>query len=186
MQWYGKSNLLGTVADETIKGLRLRKSGILIGDRFLLNELFKEDRFNGWVQGEVLVFDDKIIPNARRDDFEKNAEYIFLIEKLKGIAIEISNEIRSASQLRGSKKNKLDTENIAEQTSIDMNVNEVSNTFKQDNLKEEFGDLFDKFDNEDDLGLCEKIEQILKEELNNDEVAFKIMGKIKNMIDKNK
>ena len=39
--WIGKCKLLGTVLDEEVKGLRLRKSGIMIGDRFLLNPIFK-------------------------------------------------------------------------------------------------------------------------------------------------
>jgi len=68
--WYMKSEFLGTIIDEN-QGLRFRKFNLQVGDRFLLNAFSKEERFNGWVQGEIYVFDDNLIPNARRDDFEK-------------------------------------------------------------------------------------------------------------------
>lgn len=103
--WYGKCNLLATLGEPLVKGLRMRKSGILVGDRFSLSNLFKEDRFNGWVQGEVIILDDEIIPNARRDDFEKNDAYKFLLDQLKTIAEEISMKIRNASKERNKKKN---------------------------------------------------------------------------------
>lgn len=183
--WYGKSNLFGTVADETVKGLRLRKSGILIGDRFLLNELFKEDRFNGWIQGEVLVFDDKIIPNARRDDFEKNDEYLFLLEKLKEVTSEISSEIRSASQLRALRKNQSET--VSQLNQLPMGINSVQHVSieKQTVSDDVCEELFDKLDdeNDDDIRLCENIERILKEELK-DDVVLRIIEKIKKMVDK--
>ena len=98
--WYGKNSLMGTIVEENIKALRVRKAGILIGDRFLLNEVFKEERFNGWVLGEVIIVDEDIIPNARRDDFEKNEEYLFLMKRLQIIGSEISHSIRKASKNR--------------------------------------------------------------------------------------
>lgn len=118
LAWYGKCDLKGTIVEDSIKGLRVRKSGILIGDRFLLNEIFKEERFNGWIIGEVIVLDRNIVPNARRDDFEKNDEYIFFINELKKLGNTISNEIREASKVRNTKTiNKdsfIETEDVCE------------------------------------------------------------------------
>ena len=37
--------------------------------------ILKEARFNGWTQGEIFIVTDKLIPNARRDDFEQNDAY---------------------------------------------------------------------------------------------------------------
>lgn len=100
--WYGKCSLKGTIVDDSVKGLRIRKSGLLIGNRFLANSMFKEDRFNGWVIGEIIVLDNELIPNARRDDFEKNDAYLFLVKELKKIGEKISNEIRIASSNRST------------------------------------------------------------------------------------
>ena len=59
--------------------------------------------FNGWTQGEIFIVTDKLIPNARRDDFEQNDAYYKLIEKLKsGVGLEITRTIREASLTRNN------------------------------------------------------------------------------------
>lgn len=123
--WYGKSSLKGTIVDESIKGLRIRKSGILIGDRALANPIFKEDRFNGWIIGEVLVFDDELIPNARRDDFEKNDAYLFFLKELKKVGEKISNEIRNSSNKRNKDNKKNIGSNIVRRESIFDNIDKL-------------------------------------------------------------
>ena len=102
--WYSKTNLLGGILDESIKGIRLRKENILIGDRSTLNKIFREERFNGWYQGEIFILDENIIPNARRDDFERNKHYISLFEDLKEIGSKLSKEIRFVSSERSKLK----------------------------------------------------------------------------------
>ena len=102
--WYAKSNFFGTLQDELIKCIRLRKGNILIGDKTTLNHIFKDERFNGWLFGELHVVSDKLIPNARRDELEKNAAYYSLIRDLKVWADGISTEIRKVSNQRNSDK----------------------------------------------------------------------------------
>lgn len=124
--WYGKNNLFGSITEDTLKGLRIRKSGLLIGDRFSANSIFKEDRFNGWVIGEIIILDKDIIPNARRDNFEKNDDYLFLMKKLSRIGEKISNEIRLAS------KNRNDNQQKAKNKSVTTNnSNNNSTIFKK-------------------------------------------------------
>lgn len=65
------TNFLGTVLDKDIKGIRIRQGNILIGDENTLRKCYKEERFNSWMVGELLVFNEDIIPNTRRDDYEK-------------------------------------------------------------------------------------------------------------------
>ena len=98
--WLGKTNYLGSIYDKTVKGLRLRKGNIQIGDGQTLNTIFKDARFNGWSIGEVFVSSTHLIPNARRDNFEKNPAYFVLIEQLQKVAAEITHEIRAASLKR--------------------------------------------------------------------------------------
>lgn len=99
--WYGDCNWYGSVSEHEISGIRVRKGNILIGDNRTLNSIFKEARFNGWTQGEIFVVTDKLIPNARRDDFEQTSEYFKFIEKLQdSIGSEITKKIREASSLR--------------------------------------------------------------------------------------
>lgn len=99
--WYGNCGWHGFLSDRELSGFRVRKGNILIGDSRTLNGIFKESRFNGWTQGEIFIVTDKLVPNARRDDFEQNEAYYKLIGALSnGVAIDIARAIREASQTR--------------------------------------------------------------------------------------
>ena len=100
--WIGVTNYLGSIYDKSIKGLRLRKGNILVGDHQTLNTIFKDARFNGWAIGEIYAIDQDLIPNARRDNFEKNSTYFSFIEQLTTIAAKITKDIRAASLSRNS------------------------------------------------------------------------------------
>ena len=99
--WYGNCGWYGFLSDRELSGFRVRKGNILIGDSRTLNGIFKESRFNGWTQGEIFIVTDKLVPNARRDDFEQNEAYYQFIDALSsGVAINIARAIREASQTR--------------------------------------------------------------------------------------
>lgn len=101
--WYGDCSWLGSLSEKEISGLRVRKGNILIGDNKTMNTIFREARFNGWTQGEIFVVTDKLIPNARRDDFEQNEAYYSFIETLsEGVGLEITRTIREASLTRNN------------------------------------------------------------------------------------
>lgn len=127
--WYGISNWLGSLSERAISGIRVRKGNILIGDNRTLNSIFKEARFNGWTQGELFVVTDKLIPNARRDDFEQNEAYYKLIEALReGIGTEISKAIREASSLRNDSSAKVIKEVQKQVNEATVQVNEGFNS----------------------------------------------------------
>jgi hypothetical protein len=99
--WYGNCGWYGFLSDRELSGFRIRKGNILIGDSKTMNGIFKEARFNGWTQGEIFIVTDKLVPNARRDDFEQNEAYYQLIDALStGVAADIAKAIREASQNR--------------------------------------------------------------------------------------
>lgn len=95
--WVATTSFLGSIYDRAIKGIRVRKGNILIGDGQTLNVAFKDARFNGWSIGEIFAMHPKLVPNARRDNFEKNPTYFTFIEKLTTLASSITKEIRNAS-----------------------------------------------------------------------------------------
>ena len=115
--WYGNCGWYGFLSDREISGFRVRKGNILIGDSRTLNGIFKE-----WTQGEIFIVTDKLVPNARRDDFEQNEAYYHLIDALSsGVAIDIARAIREASQTRNDPSAKVLKEmdkKISEATSI--------------------------------------------------------------------
>ncbi len=106
--WFAESGWYGTISEANLSGIRVRKGNILIGDSRTMNPVFKESRFNGWVQGEIFIVTDKLIPNARRDDFEQNEAYFKFMEELRnGVGTDISKLIREASGKRNDPSAKL-------------------------------------------------------------------------------
>jgi len=102
VSWVAHSNYIGTIVDKSIKGLRIRKGNMLIGDGQTLNTVFKDARFNGWTLGEVFVLAPDLLPNARRDHFEKTTTYFLFAEQMSAIAGDITKKIRSASATRNT------------------------------------------------------------------------------------
>lgn len=137
--WYAESGWYGTISEPTLSGIRIRKGNILIGDSRTMNIIFKEGRFNGWVQGEIFVVSDELIPNARRDDFEQNEAYYSFIEYLQNdIGSEIPRLIREASGKRNDVSGKIIRE--VEKTLVEAQ-NELKEGFNSSVDKERLSDL---------------------------------------------
>lgn len=118
--WLGKTSYFGSIYDKSVKGLRLRKGNIQIGDRQTLNTVFKDARFNGWSIGEIFVSSPQLIPNARRDNFEKTPVYFLLTEQLQKFGTEITREIRAASLKRNRElSEELEKAKVPVQNAID-------------------------------------------------------------------
>ncbi|MBP2640442.1 MAG: hypothetical protein H6Q66_1393 [Firmicutes bacterium] len=101
--WYADTDFSGTLVDDRISGVRVRQGNILIGNQRTLAPYYKESRFNGWAVGEVYVVSPKLIPNARRDDFEKNTTFSeFTIGLRNTVGTEIADKIRTASKVRNN------------------------------------------------------------------------------------
>ena len=114
--WYAQSNFYGTIIDNLVKGIRIRQGNILLGDKSSFSQFFKEERFNGWMIGELHVVDKELIANSRRDGFEKNAAFFELAELLKKWAFVVSKDIRHISYERSLSNEK---KAIAEAETID-------------------------------------------------------------------
>lgn len=95
--WIAKTNFVGTVVDKKVKGLRIRKGNILIGDHHTLNSVFKDSRLNGWNIGEVYVLNNKLLPNARRDNFENSPSLKIFIEKMTEFASNFTVQIKQSA-----------------------------------------------------------------------------------------
>lgn len=97
--WYGKSELLGMVDDESSAGLRFRKNNIALGGPERVAELFPggEGRLNSWFIGEVHVRSHSIIPNARRDGFEHSESWIALKDMLSPVIADMCRACHAAS-----------------------------------------------------------------------------------------
>lgn len=122
--WYAKFEYAGTIVDDLVKGIRIRQGNLLIGDRNTANHFFKEERFNGWLVGELFICTDSYIPNARRDDFEDTDEYKELKDKIFIWSSAISKEIRRISLERSTlsaKSKEVLTKSDADESEDDIN-----------------------------------------------------------------
>lgn len=71
--WIGVSHFKAVISkDCQMRGLRLRKENIQIGDDDALQKLFKEDRGHHYFIGEVFAISKDLIPNSQRDYFNEN------------------------------------------------------------------------------------------------------------------
>jgi molecular chaperone HtpG len=96
--WVLDHRYLGAIdTAASIKGLRLRSGNMQVGEGDVLQDLFTEPRFNTWVVGEFHVFDDRILPNGRRDHFEQNVHFTNLRNQILPIAVELSRRCRHSS-----------------------------------------------------------------------------------------
>lgn len=116
--WFAKTCYSGSVQNDLIKSIRLRKGNIQLGAKNVLNEFFKDERFNGWLIGELHIISSKLIPNARRDNLEKTNTYYDLYEQLTVWADEISSIIRKISIARNSDKTNKQLEKVIEETIV--------------------------------------------------------------------
>jgi Histidine kinase-, DNA gyrase B-, and HSP90-like ATPase len=87
-------------AASLIRGLRLRCGNLQVGDHALLEGLFPESRFNAWSVGELHVIDGRILPNARRDNFEQNTHFNNLLNHITPVARNIARHCRVSSRKR--------------------------------------------------------------------------------------
>lgn len=104
--WYASTNFYGTIIDTTVKGLRIRQGNILIGSNSTCSQFFKEERFNGWVIGEIHILHDGLIANSRRDNFEQNEPYFQLVDEVREYAATITKELRKLSYDRSLSNDK--------------------------------------------------------------------------------
>lgn len=152
--WYAKTDYSGTVLDGLIKGIRVRQGNMLIGSKSTANQYFKEERFNGWLIGELYVIDEMLIPNARRDDFESTEEYDVMKSILTEWSARISREIRSISYERNTTESQKEIfEKVADVDENALDVEEILFTGEDEEILEFVdesealanNELFDKF-----------------------------------------
>ncbi|RXG84829.1 ATP-binding protein [Bradyrhizobium zhanjiangense] len=80
-----------------VRGLRARVGDLQVGESNLFEDSYKETRFNSWTIGEIHMLDRRIVPNARRDNFEANHHYSNVLVQVGPVAAKISQRCRQAS-----------------------------------------------------------------------------------------
>lgn len=94
--WVALTDFSGSIADESLSGIRLRKGNILIGDNSTFIHFFPSEgpQANKMFAGEVHVLHDGIDPNSQRDDFERGRIYDEFEKVLSKFAGELNQQKR--------------------------------------------------------------------------------------------
>ena len=103
--WIAHSSYRGAIPKAAgIRGVRARAGNIQVGDEKVFDHLFEEERFNRWCVGEIHVLDPHIVPNARRDYFEREPHLRNLENHLAPIFRRIGVRCRVASSKRNKER----------------------------------------------------------------------------------
>ena len=103
--WLAHSSYLGAIPKgNRVRGMRARVGNIQVGDERVFDHLFEEERFNRWCVGEVHILDSRIIPNGRRDYFERDPHLRNLENHLAPVFRNITARCREASSNRNQEK----------------------------------------------------------------------------------
>lgn len=99
--WVAHHDYEGAIHPSTrVRGLRVRAGNVQIGDGGVLADVFPEQRFDSWTVGEIHILDPRIVPNGRRDDFERNIHLANLKNHLAPLGREVANRCRTSSRER--------------------------------------------------------------------------------------
>lgn len=108
--WWGVSRFKAAIQkDCQMRGLRLRKENIQIGNDDALQKLFKEDRGHHYFIGEVFAVAKDLIPNSQRDYFNENETRNQFERELKLYFNEELKSIYYGGSAINSAFNKIDT-----------------------------------------------------------------------------
>jgi len=88
--WVGYPNATGMIPDKRVRGIRVRVKNIQIDGTTIFDELFTDveksfARFNAYYVGEVHIAPSLLVPNARRDGFEDNADWRRVKHEIKRV-----------------------------------------------------------------------------------------------------
>jgi molecular chaperone HtpG len=140
--WILHHNYLGAIqATPEVAGLRARVGNIQIGGSDIFTDIFPEARFNAWTVGEIHVLDPRVLPNGRRDNFERNAASAALVHRLHPHGRDVARHCRSSSTHRVQLKKFAAAETKAGEL-LDILEQGALGTRATESLRREVGGLF--------------------------------------------
>lgn len=103
--WFGLSCFKGIIKKECdMRGVRLRKENIQIGNEDALQKLFKEDRGQHYYIGELFAVSKNLIPNSQRDYFNENSTRIWFENECRRFFKELYDVYHNSSAANSSFK----------------------------------------------------------------------------------
>ena len=101
--WVCVNDARETIKDVKLRGLLLKKFGFSISDRRYLEPFFGRPTYSRRITGEVILTNERLIPNAARSDFEHNStrqDFITQLPRLTGAIDRWANNIQESERAR--------------------------------------------------------------------------------------
>ena len=132
--WFGVSDFRGSISDSSLmRGIRMRKGNIQIGDEDTLRSFFTEPRGVNYFIGEIFCVSDGLIPNSQRDYFNENPECADFVRQLRVYFRELSKIFHDGSVISSSFK-KIDD---ARKMKSEFAKRSASNDFADNDARQE-------------------------------------------------
>jgi hypothetical protein len=136
--WIASLGLFGKLSSTgLVDGMRVRSGNILVGNKDLLCDYFRERRFNNYLVGELHIVDHRLVLNSRRDDFEdsqhKEEFYNYFV---KEVGLPFSRRIREVSEKRSYKRKQLLNGKLIETANNIINKGYISENHKNKVISE--------------------------------------------------
>ena len=101
--WVGKKAESGSYTDTRVSGLRVRVRNIQIDGTGIIRDIFRDHakshvRFQDYFLGEVFVKPNAVVPNARRDGFEEDANWKRLRRELAQVVKQLGKDAYKVSK----------------------------------------------------------------------------------------
>ena len=101
--WYGQSHFRGAIEEKCrMRGIRLRKENIQVGNAETLGRFFSEQRGIHYFIGELFCVSRDLIPNSQRDYFNENPARVDLEKQIRNYFRELSRIYHEGSRLNSS------------------------------------------------------------------------------------
>ena len=101
--WACVNDARETIKDITLRGLLLKKFGFSISDRQYLEPFFGRPTYSRRITGEVILTNERLIPNAARNDFEHNStrqDFVAQLPQLTRAIDRWANKIQESERAR--------------------------------------------------------------------------------------
>ena len=101
--WFGISDFRGSISDSyPMRGIRLRKGNIQVGNENTLRSFFAEPRGVNYFIGEIFCVSDGLVPNSQRDYFSESPECADFEKMMKNYFRELSRIYHAGSEISSS------------------------------------------------------------------------------------
>lgn len=136
--WFGISKFKGAIEEKCLmRGIRMRKGNIQIGDEDTLRRFFTEQRGNSYFVGELFCISNELIPNSQRDYFSETPLRVELENQIRNYFRELTKIYHDGSSINSAYTKQESAEKKKAELNERINSGNITDIEEQRHAKEE-------------------------------------------------